>query len=117
MCLKNPIAQHTKTKCALKILSRLRDVFPTSYVQAKAIHEELDKINKMGAELEKDIRVLCLQYEKVLSDKFKKLKEKPEDTELVVQKDHPSSSTAPAGNTDQKKREAKQEAKEKAKNS
>lgn len=42
-----------------------------------------------------------MQYEKVLTDKFKKLKEKPEEVELAVKDDYPSSST------DKKKRETK----------
>ena len=61
-----------KTRCALKILFRIRNVFPKEKSIAQSIIEELEKI---GDDIQKDIKTLASRYQKNLEDLMPKMKD------------------------------------------
>lgn len=61
-----------KTRCALKILFRIRSVFPKEKSIAQSIIDELEKI---GDDIQKDIKTLANRYQKNLEDLMPKMKD------------------------------------------
>ena len=57
-----------KTRCALKILYRVRAVFPKDQSYADQLLDELKKIVDMGDGVHKDIKTLAYLYHKNLED-------------------------------------------------
>lgn len=74
-CLSNPKspAAAMKTKCALKILYRIRAVFPKERVIAQSICDELSKIMALKAEIQADVWTLTSRYHADLSELVKEL--------------------------------------------
>lgn len=62
-----------KTRCALKILFRIRSVFPKEKSIAQSILDELEKIAKM--DIQKDIKTLSNRYMKNLTDLMPRMKD------------------------------------------
>jgi hypothetical protein len=52
MCFKNPKKHYTKTKSALKILYRIRSIFPKDRSLADEILKELKQIQDMNREIQ-----------------------------------------------------------------
>ena len=67
VCIENPKKQIMKTRCALKILQRIRSVFPRDKKIAVPIQEELKKIIDAKDEIQQDIWTLAFQYNQNLN--------------------------------------------------
>lgn len=59
VCFAKPKEQFMKTRCALKILFRIRSVFPKDKSIAEPIIDELKRIIDMNGEISKDIWTLA----------------------------------------------------------
>lgn len=75
--LQNPKEQFMKTRCALKILFRIRSVFPKDRQVALGILTELKKITEVEKDvIQKDILTLAQRYKASLDDLIPTLKDK-----------------------------------------
>ena len=63
-----------KTRCALKILFRLRTVFPKDRVIAESILSELTNITENN-DMQKDIQTLAIRYKTSLEELLPKMKD------------------------------------------
>lgn len=62
-----------KIRCALKILFRIRSVFPKDKQIAESILEDVDKIIAIGDGIQKDVKTLAQRYHQNLTELIPKL--------------------------------------------
>jgi flagellar biosynthesis chaperone FliJ len=76
-----------KTRCALKVLYRIRSVFPKNKDIAESLIVELKKIIDMKDSIQKDIWTLAQRYHKNLQDLIPTMKEsvtKPQNPTAIA---------------------------------
>ena len=74
VCFQNPKEQMMKTRAAMKILFRIKSVFPKQRAIAEPIMDELNKIIAMKDQISQDIYTLAHGYHKELTKLFPKPK-------------------------------------------
>lgn len=73
--LQNPKEKIMKTKSALKIMFRIRQVFPKDRINAEGLLKELKMITETEAEhIQKDILTLATRYQANLNEVIQSIK-------------------------------------------